>query len=314
MAMNYGKAATFRERRVISRMEAVRLKDEVEKFLTAHSICALASGDGGFVRNSPVEYFYMNEYIWIFTEGGIRFRALKNNKNVSLAIYEERRDSQLHGMQIQGIAGIVEPFTEEYKKALEYTQIPREAVERTRDGIHLLKIKLLEIDYVNTEFRKEGYDARQHLSLMGKDSKVTVNLMDLASYFNSRPEGWVIFLNVRTGNMVIVPDAGNDIIGYGDVYRKQWEEMKNSDDYARLPGQFELNEYRIMSDFASGYRDPGIRNLLKQIMRRRNPIRRFHNALRDYGIEGEFEECRMGEYVKQAEEWCRENKIPYVRA
>ena len=87
--MDYDMAASFWERKTSEfPMEESELRGAVDAFIGRHKICALATGYGDFVRNTPIEYNYTGGKFWFFSEGGLKFKALKDNKNVCLAIYE----------------------------------------------------------------------------------------------------------------------------------------------------------------------------------------------------------------------------------
>jgi hypothetical protein len=68
-------------------------------------------------------------------------------------------------MQIYGVAQVVEHFTSEYNKLLEYKKIPLDAVKKMEEPINLIKVVPKEIDFLNSDFKKNGFDSRQHLSL-----------------------------------------------------------------------------------------------------------------------------------------------------
>ena len=98
----------------------------------------------------------------------MKFKGLKDNKNVSLAIFDVGNDvgfGVLHSVQISGMAEIVEPFSEEYLKLLRYKHIPEETIRKMPEPIHLIKITPAEADYLDTDFKKDGYDTRQKVVL-----------------------------------------------------------------------------------------------------------------------------------------------------
>ena len=102
----------------------------------------------------------------MFSEGGLKFRGLKDNRNVSIAICNNRYEGfgKLNGMQIYGTAEIIEPFSEEYIRAAEYKKIPVEMLKKLQPAMHLIKVVPQEIDILNSGFKSEGCDVRQHLS------------------------------------------------------------------------------------------------------------------------------------------------------
>ena len=92
-------------------------------FIQEHKVCALATGSGEYVRCTPIEYNFVDGAFYLFSEGGMKFKGLKDNKNVCLAIFDAGDKvgfGELHSAQISGAAEIVEPFSEEYLKLLQY--------------------------------------------------------------------------------------------------------------------------------------------------------------------------------------------------
>lgn len=164
--MNYDEASEYWTSREQNDKKHPEAEKSLLNFITAHHICALATGSGDFVRCTPIEYNWVDQAFWLFSEGGLKFRALKDNKNVCLAIYDEVKGSgfgQLHSVQISGTAEIIKPFSDDYMKLLEYKHIPEAAIRKMQTPIHLIRIVPAEADYLNSDFKKDGYDSRQHI-------------------------------------------------------------------------------------------------------------------------------------------------------
>lgn len=164
--MDYKKAASYwieKDAKAVH-MDADLLLAEMETFILAHNTCALATGCGDFIRCTPIEYNYKDRRFWMFSEGGLKFQALENNKNVCLAIYDSYVGfNQLGGMQISGTAEVVEPWTGEYLDLLALRNISAEKMKRLPVTLHLIKITPVRIDFLCSEFKKAGVDPRQHL-------------------------------------------------------------------------------------------------------------------------------------------------------
>ena len=164
--MNYDEASEYWTSREQNDKKHPEAEKSLLNFITAHHICALATGSGDFVRCTPIEYNWVDQAFWLFSEGGLKFRALKDNKNVCLAIYDEVKGSgfgQLHSVQISGTAEIIKPFSDDYMKLLAYKHIPEAAIRKMQTQIHLIRIVPAEADYLNSDFKKDGYDSRQHI-------------------------------------------------------------------------------------------------------------------------------------------------------
>lgn len=147
-------------------IEQNALKDKIEQFIKSHNTCALATGCNDFVRCTPIEYNYVCGFFYLFSEGGLKFKALKENRHVAFAVYEPYGGfSNLKSLQVTGMAEIVEPFCDEYLKLLEHKKIPVEAMKKLPQPMHLIKIIPTEYDYLDSELKKEGFAARQHLQV-----------------------------------------------------------------------------------------------------------------------------------------------------
>lgn len=107
-------------------MEPEKLLKHIENFIKEHNTCALATSANDIVRCTPIEYNYIDGNFYLLSEGGRKFRGLYTNENVSLAIYESYQGfGELAGMQIMGKTQIIELFSDEYNKVLEYKKIQR---------------------------------------------------------------------------------------------------------------------------------------------------------------------------------------------
>ena len=70
-----------------------------------------------------------------------------------------------------GKTQIIEPFSDEYNKVLEYKKIPRIAIEKMPYPMNLIKVIPTEIDFLNSKFKEEGCDSRQNLNLPLEDEQ-----------------------------------------------------------------------------------------------------------------------------------------------
>lgn len=148
------------------KMPEKELLSVMEKFIEAHNTCALATGAGDFVRCTPIEFNYVGGAFYLLSEGGLKFRALRDNKNVCLAIFEPYSGfGNLKGMQVSGKAAIVEPFSEEYNQLLEVKKLPLEAIKKLPQPLHLIKVTPVVIGFLNSDFKKDGFGSRQQLRL-----------------------------------------------------------------------------------------------------------------------------------------------------
>ena len=164
----YKAAANFWRTKDRKEMPVKELKLVVEAFLRNSAVCALATGNGDYVRCTPLEYSYHDGQFWIFTEGGEKFIGLEKNKNVSLTVFDANPGfDALKSVQVMGVADLIEPMSEAYISHAEYKKIPVKALQNLADQgkpMHLLCIEPVRMDVLCSDFKKDGYDSRQTLT------------------------------------------------------------------------------------------------------------------------------------------------------
>lgn len=137
----------------------------IEEFIRAHNTCALAAGAGDFIRCTPIEYDYMDGAFYMLSEGGMKFHALRYNRNVCIAIFDPFEGfGSLGGMQVTGTAEFPGPFCEEYDRLLEHKGLSPETMQMQGISLNMIKVVPSEIDYLDSKLKKLGYDTRQHIS------------------------------------------------------------------------------------------------------------------------------------------------------
>ena len=164
--MDYESAADYwvEKDKESVQMEEDELKHRIEEFITGHNTCALATATADMVRNTPIEYNYLDGDFYFFSEGGLKFMGLRENRNVGIAIFEPYGGfSNIKGLQAQGVAEIIEPFSDEYLKVLEYKHISAEAIKKIPHPMNLIKVVVKNYDYLDSDLKKEGFGCRQHL-------------------------------------------------------------------------------------------------------------------------------------------------------
>lgn len=145
-------------------MERDALRQRIGDYLRAHRTCALATACGDLVRCTPIEYSWYDDRLWMLSEGGRKFAALRGNPRVCLAVFDPSPEfGALGGMQITGTAGLVEPWSEEYCALLRFRRIPEQALRGLDHPMYLLRVTPERIEFLNSAFRAEGYSVRQRL-------------------------------------------------------------------------------------------------------------------------------------------------------
>lgn len=144
---------------------APNLKAHIEEFICARRVCALACAGNGIVRNTPVEYIYAKGAFWIFSEGGLKYRALEACSDVCLAIFGENPTfGQLKSLLVTGTAEAIEPFGEEYAQACEFRGLPIERLKKFPFVMNAIRIVPTRYDLLESSLKAQGFSSRQHLT------------------------------------------------------------------------------------------------------------------------------------------------------
>ena len=144
----------------------------------------------------------------------------------------------------------------------------------------------------------------------GTAASKAVYLEDIADAFEECMDGWAQFLDTRTGEIVALSE---DPYMACEEDQELWEEIDETDDYVRLPNQYELHEKRIMEKFAYEIGNQRVSEVLFDALRRRHPYRCFKDKINDLGISQIYYDYRNRTYINTAEEWCRNYHVPYRR-
>lgn len=143
------------------------LKEKIAEFLESHNTLALATAKDDWVRCTPLEYIYLNGILYIITEGGLKFKGLWQNENISAAIYDEYHNmGNLKGIQITGKAAFVEIMSKEYQKVFSKKHVSLKKIEQLSVSLYLIRINPVKYEILNSDFKKDGFDVKQILELM----------------------------------------------------------------------------------------------------------------------------------------------------
>lgn len=104
------------------------------------------------------------------------------------------------------------------------------------------------------------------------------------------------------------------VIAHERAHLKRFEDIKEGfvEDYIPLPGQYDINEYRIMEEFI--YELPVGKNqdVLARTIQGRGAFRRFKDKLYDLNLEKQWYQYREEAYEKIARQWSERHKIDIV--
>ena len=93
-----------------------------------------------------------------------------------------------------------------------------------------------------------------------------------------------------------------------------FEDIKEGfvEDYIPLPGQYDINEYRIMEEFIYELPAGNDQDVLARTIQGRGAFRRFKDKLYDLNLQKQWYQYRDEAYEKIARQWCERHKIDLV--
>lgn len=148
------------------KVENEKLYSEINKFIELHNTCALATGSGSNVRNTPIEYIYYKNNFYFITEGGQKFAGILKNPGVSIAIYDNYKAmDRLAGLQISGKSEIIEINCSEYYDIMKMKNLSKESLMKFQVNLNIVKVYPVKFEFMNSDFSKSGYNIKQILKL-----------------------------------------------------------------------------------------------------------------------------------------------------
>lgn len=118
------------------------------------------------------------------------------------------------------------------------------------------------------------------------------------------------YYDTKNERILIVFDGMVD----GEDNSELLEDIKEGviEDYISLPGQYDINEYRIMEEFI--YELPTGRNqdVLARAIQGSGAFRRFKDKVYDLNLEKQWYQYRVEAYKKIARQWSERHKIDLV--
>lgn len=159
--IQYSMKLKYLAEKIIVPLNHEKLKIAIDEFLSSHNTCTLATCHLDSVRSTPIEYSYYNGFLYLLTEGGEKFANILLNKNVSVSIYEDYNGmNNIKGMQITGHAVIIKD-DEEFDGVLEFKGLNIEFIRSMSIKMNIVKIIPDKIEYLNSQFKTNGYNAKQ---------------------------------------------------------------------------------------------------------------------------------------------------------
>ncbi|HAX73202.1 MAG TPA: hypothetical protein DCY20_06735 [Firmicutes bacterium] len=137
-----------------------------ESFIKLHNTCVLCTGHDELVRATPIEYSYYKKKLYFMSEGGVKFANLFMNAHVSVAIFDPFTTWEtLAGMQISGQIEMVPYKCDEFYDILKQRNISQKEYDEMKTALHVFKLNMEQIEFLNSSFKEYGGSASQVLKL-----------------------------------------------------------------------------------------------------------------------------------------------------
>jgi len=125
-------------------------------------------------------------------------------------------------------------------------------------------------------------------------------------------------LNKKTGEIYTAidedlhdADYGEEIGSYSGATLEKEKDILESDDWIRLPSQFDVHEWEIMKRFCDTIEDETLREELLNAIHGSGAFRMFKDVLYRHGIEENWFSFKEEAFKEIAIQWCEENEIEY---
>lgn len=142
--------------------------------------------------------------------------------------------------------------------------------------------------------------------LLSEEEQIKISPEVIADKLEETTDCWQQYFNIKTGEFEALSDGT-----YVETDLELAEKIENSDDYVRLPNQYDINEYNIMEQFAESLTNHLQASSLCNALRVRKPFRKFKDQLNYLGLEDKYYSYRHLKYIEIAREWCIKNQIIY---
>ena len=150
-----------------------------------------------------------------------------------------------------------------------------------------------------------------------------VKLKDVVDALEEAGDQFSHYLDKRTGEIFMFTSddwraaESDDLISeYPDWQKGQIlkaREILGSDDFVRLPGEFDIHEYNIMEQFCLSYPNDRVGEELLRAIKGKGAFGRFKGTIHLRGIEKAWYAFLRQELEAVAIEWLEQEEIPYTR-
>ena len=184
-------------------------------------------------------------------------------------------------------------------------------VEEFENQIKLSDANNIKLNDLSQEQAKKIVEVAQNrIDDMARNTLEKVKLEDIIEAMEFANMETEYYYDTHNEKVLMLFDGMVD----GEDNPELFEDIKEGfvEDYIPLPGQYDINEYRIMEEFI--YELPAGKNqdVLARTIQGRGAFRRFKDKLYDLNLEKQWYQYREEAYEKIARQWSERHKIDIV--
>lgn len=169
--------------------------------------------------------------------------------------------------------------------------------EKSRLGDYLLKeVKIISDSVLYLRYLKKNNRTYRVMKMSALMEAIEM-ASDLGTYYYDFDKQECIYLSEDSW------DWDEEDKEIAELIEMEW------DRFIRLPGKYEIHEYRIMEDFIEELDNQRLQTELYRAIQGRGAFRRFKDKIRYSGIEQQWYDYQNNAYREFALRWCKENNI-----
>lgn len=152
---------------------------------------------------------------------------------------------------------------------------------------------------------------------------VTISLSTLAQELDVLPDGFVLYLNKRTGESILVSDEDRLLLNHPEYldnapnWRQEFItgfiESRDAGDLVELPSRYEIHKRSIMRRFTLSITDPHSIARLENSLHGRGAYKRFKTTLFDLNLEEDWRRFLEATVIELLIPILDMHTIPYQR-
>ena len=151
--------------------------------------------------------------------------------------------------------------------------------------------------------------------------KAKVKLENVLEAIELRTRESNYFYHKKTGEIYYITDdelrEAEEDIDISEYPEWQQDSIKtaidilSTNDYIKLPDDYEIDDYEIMEDFCFSIDDKELREEMLKVIDGKGAFRRFKDKIYEYDLADDWYEYQGKRFREIAVDWCERHKIEY---